>query len=149
MIIIRENVNQYFYHPLTVPQINEMRSIQRKWKDKEKQLSLSFILLAFIPLITIALMADWLTLLIAMVCELLFYIGFKMQIPKILDTKYPCSVVISENELIHPTTDALDYVTSSQTSLFDEVPVFMQNIKRQGRSPTKFELRLIQDFQNV
>ena len=149
MKFTRTSAEQYFYHPLSLSQIDELRLLQKKWIDQEKQLSLAFIFLAFIPLVAISLFADWISLTLAMVVEFLLYMWFKMQIPKILDKKYSFSVAIADHEFAQPFSDDLQFANNFRPTLFDDFPEFSKILNRQGRAPIKLEIQLVSELQKA
>lgn len=141
MRIIRTK-EEYLASPLSKDEIAALREQQRRWVSTEKTLSLSFIIgIVIIPLILISIYGNWVTLLVGMGVELIGYMWFKYQIPKILESKYPCSVIIDDEEVVKPYCDGLanDVLISKDVTQ----KVFEEKLDLLKRLPVRFEKRLL------
>lgn len=147
-MIVECTKNNYITSPLSKDEVEKLREQQRKWTEAEKRWSLQFaILVITIPLCVLGALGTWTTLGIGMVVGLFVYLWFKMQIPKWLDNRYPCRVVIDGEEVVKPFCNGL--VAVPLNTVNKNSAVLRKELARLERPALKFEVELVRSATEI
>lgn len=139
---IKKTKLEYIESPLSNEEIESLQLMQDMWCEYEKSWSISFLAgLIVLQLGLLTIDDSWQTLLIGMFVSLVAYTWFKSVIPKYLDRKFPCRIVIDDETVALPYTKDLTAVQHYPRNL--ESHPLLQNIAKQKRSLVKFEFELL------
>lgn len=139
---IKKTKSEYIESPLSNEEIESLQLIQDMWCEYEKSWSISF--LAGLIVLQLALLTiddSWQTLMIGMFVSLVAYTWFKSVIPKYLDRKFPCRIVIDDETVALPYTKDLTEVRHYPTSL--ETHPLLRKIKSMQRPLVRFEFEIL------
>lgn len=136
------SLDDYFSKPLSQNEINHLRLMQNKWCDYEKKLSLAALsLLTFFQFGIMLIDDSWTMLLTCFAINFVAYCSFKSMIPRWLDKRFPCRVIVGDETVSLPYTKDLTDVAHYPKNL--EAHPLLQNIAKQKRSLVKFEFEIL------
>ncbi len=139
---IKKTKLEYIESPLSNAEIESLQLMQDMWCEYEKSWSISFLACLIVLQLGILTINDsWQTLLIGMVVSLVAYTWFKSVIPKYLDRKFPCRIVIDDETVALPYTKDLSEVSHYPKSL--EAHPLMKKIKSMQRPLVRFEFEML------